>query len=100
MAGVDLTDADVVTVFDQDLGEREGQPPNPVLIPGQEQHAAGLVGDGRAIRQFRRRSKTEQHGLFVVISSDTGLLAEGTLPFVLPLLVNAVELFVEDWLNN
>ena len=100
MLRVGLADADVITVLDKNLGQAEGQTVDLVEVTLEEQNATALVANGHAVGQFRGRAKTIEHGLFMVIAGNTLLLAEDHLPFISALIINAVEDFVQDGLND
>ena len=76
MTSIDLPDTDVVAVFNQHFGQREGQAKHVIHIALQEEHAALLVADRSTVRQLGSRAKTVQDGFFVVVAGDTVLLTE------------------------
>ena len=96
---VGLTDPNVIAVLDEDFGEAERQTVDLVEVTLQEEHAAGLVGHGHAVGQFRRRAEPVEHRLFVVVARNALLLAEHHVPLVGALLVNTIEHFVQDGLD-
>ena len=98
--GVGLTDTDVIAVFHQHFGQGEGEAIHLVHVALQEQHATALVGHGHAIRQLGSSTKAVEHRLFVVVTRNAFLLAEYHFPFVCALVVNAVEGFIQNRLND
>ena len=93
---VGLTDANVIAVFHQHLGQGEGQTVDAVDVALNEQHAARLVGDRHAVRQFRGSPEAVQHRLFMVVPGDALELLEDLRPLVSALIIDAIELFVQD----
>ena len=93
---IGLTDANVVAVFDEHLGQRECKAVDLVHVTLNKEHATRLVGDRHTVREFRRSAETVQDGFFVVVACDTLKGLEDLSVFVSALVVDTVELFVQD----
>ncbi|NBT45325.1 MAG: hypothetical protein EBT06_10485 [Gammaproteobacteria bacterium] len=90
----------MVTVLNQNFGQSECQTIDLVDIALEEQNTTLLVRNRSAVRQLRCRAKAVQDRLFVVVTGDTVFLAENTRPFVFTLVIDSIEAFVEDRLND
>jgi hypothetical protein len=76
VTSIDLTDADMVAVFNQNFGQREGKAIHVVHIALEEEYAALLVRNRSSVWQLRRSAESVQDRLFVVVAGDTVLLTE------------------------
>ena len=100
MTGIHLADTDVVAVFHEHFGQREGQAIHVVNIALEEEHSTLLVRNRGSVRQLGSGAESIQDGLFVVVAGNPLLLTEHAGPFVGTLIIDSVEAFVEDWFNN
>ena len=93
---IGLTDTNVIAVFHQHLGQGESQTVDAIDVALDEQHAARLVGDRHAIRQFRRGAEAIEHRLFMVVPGDALELLEDLRPLVSALIIDTIKLFVQN----
>ena len=100
MLAVRLTDTDVIAILDKHLGKRERQTIDLVQVALVEQNATALIRNRLTVRKLRRRAEAIQNRLFVVRTGDALLLLEDLIPFIDPLVVDAIKRLVEDRLND
>ena len=100
VTSVDLTDTDVVAVFNQNFGQSEGQAEHVIDVTLEEQHTTLFVRHRSAVRHLWSSTEAVQDGLFVVVAWDAFLFAENARPFIGTLVVDTVEALVQNGFDD